>query len=173
LWIQQHAKGKRFLNLFCYTGAATAHALVGGAESTTSVDLSRTYLDWAKDNIRHNGGKVDGHHRFIQADCLTWIEANNAEYDLIFMDPPTFSNSARMADTLDIQRDHPGLIRSAMRALANDGVLIFSNNFRKFKLDPAMWEEFEIKDVTKASIPFDFKRSRPHQCWHIGHKEQG
>jgi 23S rRNA (guanine2445-N2)-methyltransferase / 23S rRNA (guanine2069-N7)-methyltransferase len=170
LWIQQQAKGKRFLNLFCYTGAATAHALVGGAESTTSVDLSRTYLDWAKDNIRHNGGKVDGHHRFIQADCLTWIEANNAEYDLIFMDPPTFSNSARMADTLDIQRDHPGLIRSAMRALANDGVLIFSNNFRKFKLDPVLLEEFDVKEVTRVTIPFDFKRSRPHQCWHLRHK---
>lgn len=173
LWIQQQAKGKSFLNLFCYTGAATAHALIGGASSTTSVDLSRTYLTWAKDNIHHNGGQVGGHHRFIQADCMTWIEQNNAKYDLIFMDPPTFSNSARMSDTLDIQRDHPGLIRAAMRSLAPDGVLIFSNNFRKFKLDPAMWEEFEIKDVTKASIPFDFKRSRPHQCWHIGHKEQG
>ncbi|MEP4545862.1 MAG: bifunctional 23S rRNA (guanine(2069)-N(7))-methyltransferase RlmK/23S rRNA (guanine(2445)-N(2))-methyltransferase RlmL [Saccharospirillum sp.] len=169
-WIQQHSQGKRFLNLFSYTGAATAHALVGGATSTTSVDLSRTYLNWAKDNLRHNGGQVSGHHRFIQADCMTWIEENNETFDLIFMDPPTFSNSARMTDTLDIQRDHPGLIRAAMNSLASDGVLIFSNNFRKFKLDPELQARYDVKDVTQVSIPFDFKRSRPHQCWHFHHK---
>ena len=86
------------------------------------------------------------------------------------MDPPTFSNSARMTDTLDIQRDHPGLIRAAMNSLASDGVLIFSNNFRKFKLDQELLASYDVKDVTQVSIPFDFKRSRPHQCWHFHHK---
>lgn len=170
-WIQQQAKGKRFLNLFCYTGAATAHAAVGGAAQTTSVDLSRTYLNWAKDNLRLNGLVPGGHHRFIQADCLLWLAENREQFDLIFLDPPTFSNSARMSDTLDIQRDHPALLKDAMAALAADGVLVFSNNFRRFKLDQSIIEQYDVKEVTHLTVPEDFKRKRPHQCWLLRHKK--
>lgn len=172
LWIQQQAKGKRFLNLFCYTGAATAHAAVGGASQTTSVDLSRTYLNWAKDNLRLNGLVPGGHHRFIQVDCMAWLAENREQFDLIFLDPPTFSNSARMSDTLDIQRDHPALLKDAMAALAPDGVLIFSNNFRRFKLDESIADQYNVKEVTHLTVPEDFKRKRPHQCWHLRHKAQ-
>jgi 23S rRNA (guanine2445-N2)-methyltransferase / 23S rRNA (guanine2069-N7)-methyltransferase len=171
LQLAKLAAGTRMLNCFCYTATASVHAALAGA-ITTNVDMSNTYLRWAEDNFLLNNINLS-RHQFIQFDCLEWLDLCSDKFDVIFLDPPSFSNSKRMKDTLDIQRDHPGLIRAAMRSLAPDGVLIFSNNFRKFKLDPAMWEEFEIKDVTKASIPFDFKRSRPHQCWHIGHKEQG
>ncbi|GGX51575.1 bifunctional 23S rRNA (guanine(2069)-N(7))-methyltransferase RlmK/23S rRNA (guanine(2445)-N(2))-methyltransferase RlmL [Saccharospirillum salsuginis] len=169
-WIQKQAGGRSVLNLFCYTGAATAHAYVGQAASTTSVDLSRTYLNWARENLRLNGGKPDHQHRFIQADCLKWLRENTERFDLIFMDPPTFSNSSRMTDTLDIQRDHVELIEQAMRSLNPDGVLVFSNNFRKFKLDESLIERYQVKDVTHLSVPEDFKRKRPHQCWHLRHR---
>ncbi len=169
-WIQQNAKSRNVLNLFCYTGAATAHAFVGGAASTTSVDLSRTYLNWAKDNLRLNGGQPDQKHRFIQADCLKWLRDNTETFDLIFMDPPTFSNSARMSETLDIQRDHEELVDLAMKSLAPEGVLIFSNNYRKFKLAESLSERYQVKDVTHLSVPEDFKRKRPHQCWHLRHR---
>lgn len=169
-WIQEHVAGKRFLNLFCYSGAATAHAMVGQAASTTSVDLSKNYLNWARENLRLNGGDVSAAHRFIQADCLQWLRENNVPYDIIFMDPPTFSNSARMSETLDIQRDHELLIDEAMRVLDKNGVLIFSNNFRKFRLEERISEEYSVKEVTSWSIPEDFKRKPPHKCWHIRHR---
>lgn len=169
-WLQQQAKGKRFLNLFCYTGAATAHAYVGGAASTTSVDLSRTYLNWARENLRLNGGRPDAQHRFIQTDCLQWLTECRERFDLIFLDPPTFSNSARMSDTLDIQRDQRALIDSVMKVLAKDGLLVFSNNYRKFKLDPDLEERYSVSDKTALSVPFDFQQKRPHRCWHLRHK---
>ncbi len=169
MWIGEHARGRSFLNLFCYTGAATVHAGVGGARSTTSVDLSKTYLDWLRGNLQLNG--LDGGpHRAIRADVLTWLAESTERFDLIFLDPPSFSNSKRMDDTLDIQRDHAGLIRSALRLLEPGGTLMFSNNLRSFKMDESMAEEFDIEDRTKWSIPRDFERNpRIHGCWFVRH----
>jgi 23S rRNA (guanine2445-N2)-methyltransferase / 23S rRNA (guanine2069-N7)-methyltransferase len=162
------AKGKRFLNLFAYTGAATVHAALGGALSTTTVDMSRTYLDWARRNQELNG--VRGrNHELVQADVLRWLDEKHRErYHLIFLDPPTFSRSKRMEDTLDIQRDHVALIEAAARLLEPDGVLIFSTNLRKFELDKDALSAFTIRDITRATIPKDFERNpRIHQCFRI------
>jgi len=167
LWLADHAKGLRFLNVFCYTGAATLHAAVGGARSTTSVDLSNTYLDWLADNLELNDCATSD-HRLIQADALAWLEACSETFDLIFLDPPSFSNSKRMDSTLDVQRDHAGMIRQAMRCLSEGGTLIFSTNLRRFKLDADLAEDFEIEDRTAWSIPRDFQRNaRIHQCFFI------
>ena len=171
-WIQQNAQGKRFLNLFCYTGAATVHAAVGGASRSLSLDMSKTYVNWAKDNLALNGADPKK-HVVEQADCLAWLadrKTANQTYDLIFMDPPTFSNSARMKGILDIQKDHGTLIRQAMQRLSSDGLLVFSNNFRKFKLDEGLLSEFEVKEVSASTIDKDFQRNpKIHRCWYVRH----
>ncbi len=173
LMIQQQAKDKRFLNLFAYTGSATVHAAVGGAKSTTSVDMSNTYLHWAKNNLAAN--QCGGEHVFIQADCLTWLAEmattrGHEVYDVIFMDPPTFSNSKRMNEVFDIQKQHVFLIKHALKLLASDGVLYFSTNFRRFKLDEASLVGVTIQDITAATIPEDFSRNpKIHYCWRIKH----
>ncbi|HSC85044.1 MAG TPA: bifunctional 23S rRNA (guanine(2069)-N(7))-methyltransferase RlmK/23S rRNA (guanine(2445)-N(2))-methyltransferase RlmL, partial [Pseudomonas sp.] len=136
LRIQQEAAGKRFLNLYCYTATATVHAAKGGARSTTSVDLSKTYLDWARRNLSLNG--FSDKHKLEQGDVMAWLEADRGEYELIFIDPPTFSNSKRMEGVFDVQRDHVRLLDLAMSRLAPGGVLYFSNNFRKFQLDEGL-----------------------------------
>ena len=173
LTIQQQAKDKRFLNLFAYTGSATVHAGMGGAKSTTTVDMSNTYLQWAKNNLAQNS--VAGTHEFIQADCLDWLleqasQIDHPTYDLIFLDPPTFSNSKRMEDAFDIQSDHVQLITHAMRLLAPNGVLYFSTNFRKFKIDTEAMADFNLEDITLKTIPEDFSRDlKIHYCWKITH----
>ncbi|MGH8130256.1 MAG: bifunctional 23S rRNA (guanine(2069)-N(7))-methyltransferase RlmK/23S rRNA (guanine(2445)-N(2))-methyltransferase RlmL [Steroidobacteraceae bacterium] len=166
--IREAAKGKRFLNLFCYTGAATVYAAAGGAVATTSVDMSRTYLDWAQRNMSINELRGEA-HRFVQADCLAWLaEDDGTRYDLIFLDPPTFSNSKRMVREFDVQRDHVSLIRSTLPRLALGGLLLFSNNFRKFKLDAEALKDVSIKDITKRTIPQDFSRDqKAHVCCEI------
>ncbi|MEN1727091.1 MAG: bifunctional 23S rRNA (guanine(2069)-N(7))-methyltransferase RlmK/23S rRNA (guanine(2445)-N(2))-methyltransferase RlmL [Pseudomonadota bacterium] len=167
LWLAEHAQGQHVLNLFCYTGAATLQAAVGGAASTTSVDLSNTYLDWLSDNLALND-QANSRHRLIQADVLAWMEACDESYDLIFLDPPSFSNSKRMETTLDVQRDHGTMIRRAMDCLSETGTLIFSTNLRRFKLDPSLGLDFEIEDRSRWSIPRDFQRNqRIHQCFFI------
>jgi 23S rRNA (guanine2445-N2)-methyltransferase / 23S rRNA (guanine2069-N7)-methyltransferase len=168
--IRELAKGKRFLNLFCYTGAATVHAAAGGAVATTSVDMSRTYLDWAKRNLAVNG--FAGKHEFIQEDCLAWLaEARGGDFELIFLDPPTFSNSKRMDRELDVQRDHAELIRATMKRLAPGGLLLFSTNFRKFRLDREALAGLDVRDITRATIPFDFARDpKVHACFEIRRK---
>lgn len=169
LEIAKQAAGKRFLNLFCYTATASVHAAVAGAKCT-SIDMSRTYINWAKDNFRLNKLTIDD-HQFLQEDCVKWLEEATTSYDLIFMDPPTFSNSKRMEDVLDIQRDHSDLIAHAMRCLKKNGLLIFSNNLRKFKLDEELLALFDIENKTEQSIPFDYaRRSNIHHCFHIRHK---
>ncbi len=166
-WLGEHARDRSFLNLFCYTGAATIHAAVGGARSTTSIDLSKTYLDWLRGNLDLNG-LANGPHRVIRADVLAWLIECTQRFDLIFLDPPSFSNSKRMDETLDIQRDHPGLVRDAMRVLAPGGTLVFSNNLRSFKLDESLAEEFDVDDRSAWSIPRDFERNpKIHRCWFI------
>ena len=174
-WIQQHARGRRFLNLFCYTGAATVHAAVGGASGSLSLDLSKTYVNWARENLALNGADPRA-HRVEQADCLAWLAEPpqpGQMFDLIFMDPPTFSNSARMDGVLDVQRDHVALVRGAMRRLADDGLLIFSNNFRRFQLAGELEAEFEIREVSRQTLDRDFQRNpRIHRCWHIRHRRR-
>lgn len=161
------ARDKHFLNLFAYTGTATVHAAVGGARSTTSVDMSQTYLSWARRNLELNG--IDGpRHALIRADCLQWLDSAQGHYDLIFLDPPTFSNSKDMKGTFDVQRDHVDLLRKAARLLSKDGVLIFSTNNRHFKLDREALPELVIEDITRQTIPMDFERNpRIHHCWRI------
>ena len=161
------ARGKHFLNLFCYTGAATVQAAVQGAAQTTSVDLSTTYLEWLADNLRENG--IGGtRHRIAQADALKWLEADGGEYDVVFCDPPTFSNSKR-ADDFDVQRDHVRLLRAAVARLAPGGVLYFSNNFRRFRLDQDALAGFaHAEDISPATIPPDFARNaRIHRAWRL------
>ncbi len=166
--IRDAARGRRFLNLFCYTGAATVCAAAGGAAATTSVDLSRTYLDWARRNLEVNGLRGDA-HRLVQADCLQWLaEDDGVRYGLIFLDPPTFSNSKRMQDEFDVQRDHVGLIRAALCRLAPDGLLLFSTNFRKFRLDTGALADLAPRDITRQTIPRDYARdARVHSCFEI------
>ncbi|UZE94865.1 bifunctional 23S rRNA (guanine(2069)-N(7))-methyltransferase RlmK/23S rRNA (guanine(2445)-N(2))-methyltransferase RlmL [Alkalimarinus alittae] len=169
-WIQAHSAGKRFLNLFCYTGAATIHAVKGGAAETVSVDMSNTYLDWGKENLALNGFSERGHD-FVQADCLRWLDTARDKFDMIFLDPPTFSNSKRMEGVLDVQRDHVDMINKAMALLTKGGVLVFSTNLRRFKLDVDALSAFELVDVSKSTIDKDFERnSRIHQCWHVKYK---
>jgi 23S rRNA (guanine2445-N2)-methyltransferase / 23S rRNA (guanine2069-N7)-methyltransferase len=165
------ARGRRFLNLFGYTGAASVYAAAGGAAATTTVDLSRTYLDWALRNLTLNGfgGRS---HRLVQADCLSWLRAaakQSERWGLIFLDPPSFSSSKRMTGTLDIQRDHARLILDAAALLAEDGILLFSNNLRRFRLDLGTLGGLLVEDITKDTIPRDFARNpRIHSCWRIG-----
>ncbi|MBE0468562.1 MAG: bifunctional 23S rRNA (guanine(2069)-N(7))-methyltransferase RlmK/23S rRNA (guanine(2445)-N(2))-methyltransferase RlmL [Methyloprofundus sp.] len=172
LHIQQQAKDKHILNLFAYTGTASVHAAIGGAASTTSVDMSKTYLEWAQRNMELNQVKND--HYFIRADCKEWLEEQTTKpkrdqaYDLIFLDPPTFSNSKRMETTLSIQEDHVALIKNAIQLLNDGGVLYFSTNFRRFKLDTEALANFHIEDISADTIPEDFARTpKIHYCWEI------
>lgn len=166
LRIGKMAEGKDFLNLFCYTATASVHAALGGAKSTTSVDMSNTYLNWGQENFTENG--IKGKHEFIQQDCIKWLQHAHEMYDLIFIDPPTFSNSKRMSDVFDVQDDHVALLTSASERVNPQGEIIFSNNKRGFKLDIEAIKAlgFYVKDISKASIPEDFKgNDKIHQCW--------
>lgn len=169
--IQQQAKGKRFLNLFAYTGSATVHAAIGGAESSVTVDMSNTYLDWAKRNFHLNG--ISDKHQLIRANCAEWLaqqalEKHKQQFDLIFLDPPTFSNSKKMGEIFDIQKDHISLVRNTIALLAPGGTLYFSTNFRRFKLDQEALSDLAIEDISTKMIPEDFARNaKIHHCWRI------
>ncbi|MDF7676418.1 class I SAM-dependent methyltransferase [Neisseriaceae bacterium ESL0693] len=167
------AAGKRFLNLFAYTGSFSVYAATGGAISSETVDLSNTYLDWAKRNFALN--QIDTEkHQLIRADVFHYLQEAQQQrkaFDLIVMDPPSFSNSKKMNDILDVQRDHVSLIDQAMQLLAADGVLYFSNNLRSFQLDTGLSQRHQIKDISKKSIPPDFRNQKIHQCWEIRHHE--
>lgn len=164
--IQREAAGKRFLNLFCYTATASVHAAKGGARSTTSVDLSKTYLDWARRNFSLNG--FSDKNRLEQGDVMAWLQACREEYELIFIDPPTFSNSKRMEGVFDVQRDHVELLDLAVARLAPGGVLYFSNNFRKFQLDEHLQERYAVEEITAQTLDPDFARnSKIHRAWRI------
>lgn len=168
--IAAEARGKDFLNLFCYTGTATVHAALGGARSTTSVDMSRTYLGWLRKNLANNG-LGERAHRLEQANCLAWLGECKEQYDLVLLDPPSFSNSKRMDSTFDVQRDHIELVRAAMSVLREGGVMYFSNNRRGFKLDPALEQDYACTDISAKTIDPDFQRNRKiHCCWAITHR---
>ncbi|MFV0276828.1 MAG: bifunctional 23S rRNA (guanine(2069)-N(7))-methyltransferase RlmK/23S rRNA (guanine(2445)-N(2))-methyltransferase RlmL, partial [Parahaliea sp.] len=168
--IAAEARGRDFLNLFCYTGAASVHAALGGARSTTSVDLSNTYLGWLRKNLAHNG-LGEAHNTVVRADCLAWLDQPGAEFDLIMLDPPSFSNSKAMQDSFDVQRDHPALVRAAMARLRPGGQLYFSNNRRGFKLDLSLAEAFDCQDITAQTLDPDFARNaRIHVCHALRHR---
>lgn len=162
-------KGTRFLNCFCYTATASVHAALAGA-ITTNVDLSNTYLKWAEDNFKLNNLPLT-HHQFIQFDVMEWLKLCRDRFDVIFFDPPSFSNSKRMKITLDIQRDQVFLIDAAMKLLKVGGSLYFSTNFRQFKLSSILSEKYSIRDITEETIDLDFKRNKKiHHCFLIQHK---
>jgi 23S rRNA (guanine2445-N2)-methyltransferase / 23S rRNA (guanine2069-N7)-methyltransferase len=168
--LREAAGRKRFLNLFAYTGSATVYAAAGRARETTTVDMSATYLDWAQRNLAVNGFS-GAQHELVQADCIAWLKdavAQRRQYDLIFLDPPTFSNSKRMDDILDVQRDHRALIDRCMALLAPGGKLVFSNNAQKFKLDVEIARLYKVTDISRATLPKDFERNpRIHQCYEL------
>ncbi len=161
-----------FLNLFAYTGSATVFAAAGGAKSTTTVDMSNTYLNWAKENLAINGYSdniyASAKHEFIREDCLKWMQQaihEKQKYQLIFIDPPTFSNSKKMETSLDINRDQVALLSGCLALLADDGRIIFSTNARSFKLDDSIKEDCFIKEITAETTTEDFRRKPLHRCW--------
>ncbi len=173
LRIAKEARGKHFLNLYSYTSTASLHAALGGAASTTSVDLSNTYLNWSKENFVLNGLTVDHadeQHQFFASDCFEWLKEGHEQYDLIFIDPPTFSNSKKFYGTFDVQRDHVSLLKRAMNRLTTEGTLYFSNNYRGFELDEEIEAMFDVQEITQETIGPDFKRNQKiHRAWKIQH----
>jgi 23S rRNA (guanine2445-N2)-methyltransferase / 23S rRNA (guanine2069-N7)-methyltransferase len=177
--LRDRARAARFLNLFCYTGTATVYAAAGGADSSVSVDLSNSYLDWAAENFALN--RLDpSRHELVRADCRAWLEAaahaqahrrideRATRFDLIFLDPPTFSNSKRMQGVLDTQRDHPALIEACMQLLTEAGLLLFSTNAQRFRLEPSVLARWRVRDLSRQTLPFDFARHPDiHHCFEI------
>lgn len=167
----KEAQGKRVLNLFCYTATASVHAALGGAAYTTSVDLSPTYLDWARRNFDANG--LSDRHRLQRADVMAWIAEGDSQFDLIFCDPPTFSNTKKTQRVFDVQRDHTTLIDACMKRLATDGTLYFSNNYRRFRFDDTLAGRYAVTDISAQTIDFDFKRrANIHRVWQIRHDDK-
>ncbi|RYZ62249.1 MAG: methyltransferase domain-containing protein [Chitinophagaceae bacterium] len=165
--VREESTGKRVLNLFCYTGSFSVYAAAGGATEVVSVDLSKTYLAWAEKNIQLNFPEA-ANHRAVHADVLPYLKTLPPHsFDLVVMDPPTFSNSKRMEDVLDIQRDHVVLINDCLNALSPGGVLYFSTNYTKFELDVNGIKSASVKDITKATTPFDFTGKLKRQCFRV------
>ena len=171
--VREEAAGKRFLNLFAYTGSFSVYAAAGGAVSSETVDLSNTYQDWTRRNFELNGVDL-ARHQLVRADVFQYLDdaaRDNKRFDLIVMDPPSFSNSKKMLEILDVQRDQVRLIDCAMDLLAEDGVLYFSNNLRSFTLEPALEARYAVRDISAQSVPEDFRNRKIHQCWRITHSK--
>ncbi len=165
--VRNESDGKYVLNLFAYTGSFSVYAIDGGANIVTTVDMSNTYCRWARNNIIHNGFDAD-RHPVIQSEVWAFIDGEKTEsYDLIILDPPTFSNSKRMEYVFDVQEDHPELLESVLRLLSPGGACYFSTNFRKFKPDFSNLQNVKIEDYTARTIPEDFKRKTSHFCYRI------
>ncbi len=165
--IYKTANGKKFLNLFCYTGSVSVFAALAGAQ-TVSVDMSQTYIKWAEDNFKLNG--IDPSlHTFVNENALEWLKSNKYShyFDIIFLDPPTFSNSKKMDDLFEVEKDQNFLVESCMKILAPEGILYFSNNKRKFKLSLEISEKYKIKDIGQDTIPQDFHDKKIHNCFEI------
>jgi 23S rRNA (cytosine1962-C5)-methyltransferase len=166
--VREHSHGKKVLNLFCYTGSFSVYAAAGGAAEVVSVDLSKTYLKWATENMELNGLYDPVKHIYLQEDVKQYLQTLPAGYfDLVIMDPPTFSNSKRMEDFLDIQRDHPALINEVMAAMKPDGALYFSTNFSRFQIQEEALIHCTVKDITRATTPFDFQGKLNRYCFLI------
>ena len=166
--VRQLAGGKRVLNLFCYTGSFSVYAADGGAALVTSVDLSNTYLDWARRNFTLNRFFDEDKYQFVKADVLQYLhDLRPHSYDMIILDPPTFSNSKMMKDFFDVQRDHVMLINALLGALSPGGLLFFSTNYRKFHLEQSLLEAATVKDLTRSTTPFDFRDKLQRFCYQI------
>jgi len=166
--VGERATGRNFLNLFAYTGSFSVYAAAGGARRTLTVDMSRTYQAWSRRNLAHNGLLDEDRHRFVQADVgefLARMRDARTRFDLIVLDPPSFSNSKRMRQTFDVQRDQLELLRDTLALLTPGGELFFSNNRQGFKLDPRVADWAEVEEITEQTVPADFARHRPHRCW--------
>jgi 23S rRNA (cytosine1962-C5)-methyltransferase len=164
--VKAEAAGKNVLNLFCYTGSFSVYAAAGGAAAVTSVDLSKTYLGWAADNFKLNNLDDPAKHVFIHADVIAWLDDAKADhYDIVVLDPPTFSNSKRMDDFFDIQRDHVSLVNKCLRCMKPGGTLYFSTNYTKFQLEKESIPAAVINDITKATTPFDFEGKLRRWCY--------
>jgi 23S rRNA (cytosine1962-C5)-methyltransferase len=167
-YVRDQAKGKRVLNLFCYTGSFSVYAAAGGADLITSVDLSNTYINWTKRNLQYNKLYSADKHMLVQDDVMEWLKAAPKDYfNLVIVDPPTFSNSKRMQDVFDVQRDHVALLKLVLKTTKVEGTIIFSNNFKNFILDEAAIPAFKIKDITKFTTPFDFVGKLHRHCFEI------
>ena len=166
--VRDEAAGKRVLNLFCYTGSFSVYAAHGGASEVTSVDLSKTYINWAKRNMQYNKLYHPDKHDFIHDDVLEWLKAVPRDrYDLIICDPPTFSNSKRMDETFDVQRDHVQLLKTLLKILSEDGTIYFSNNYRGFVMDRDAVPASVVKDITAMTTPFDFAGKLHRSCFRV------
>jgi len=164
--VRENAKDMKVLNLFCYTGSFSVYAAAGGASEVVSVDLSKTYLAWAEENMQLNNLK--GNFQFVHADVLQYLDTLPADYfDLVVLDPPTFSNSKRMKEFLDIQRDHVDILNKVLHATKPGGVVYFSNNYRKFQLETEQIKASVIKDITGQTMPFDFQQKLIRKCFKI------
>lgn len=171
--IHEESADKRVLNCFAYTGSFSCAAAAGGAAAVCTIDLSNTYLDWFRRNLSLNKLNPDAHD-IRRSDCLEALRemaASPWRYDIIICDPPTFSNSKKTDNDFVVQERHVDLIQSCMRCLASDGTLFFSTNFRSFKLDQELQEQFQIRDISAATIPEDFRNQRIHYCWEISHRQ--
>ncbi len=167
--VRDEAKDKRFLNLFAYTGSFSVYAAAAGAKTTTTIDMSNTYLRWAEENMALNGFKGP-EHDFVRADILAFLQSTHAlkeRFELVVVDPPTFSNSKKMADIFDVQRDYAWLLTQTLEITKKGGVVYFSSNFGNFSFDPALITASQIVEITDKTTPGDFKHSRPHRCWRI------
>jgi 23S rRNA (guanine2445-N2)-methyltransferase / 23S rRNA (guanine2069-N7)-methyltransferase len=166
--VREAAEGKRFLNLFAYTAAFTVYAAAGGATATTTVDKSATYIEWARKNLELNGftGKQ---HRLVRSDIRAFLAnlAPRDQWDLAVVDPPTFSNTKGMDDDWDVQRDHAELLQRLARHIAPGGIVFFSTNFRRFKLDEPALADYDVRNITRQTLPEDFRNERIHQCWKL------
>ena len=176
--VRKLAHNRSFLNLFAYTGSVSVYAAAGGASSTTTVDMSNTYAQWAEENMTLNGFSegpyTKNKHSFIREDCLKWLNQaieDKQEYQLIFIDPPTFSNSKKMTTSLDINRDHSALLSGCLALLAEDGQIIFSTNARGFKLDKSLAESCYLKEITSLTTTEDYRRKPIHRCWCLAKQE--
>jgi 23S rRNA (cytosine1962-C5)-methyltransferase len=165
--VRSEAKGLRVLNLFAYTGSFTVHARAGGAAETTTVDLSNTYCEWAERNLALNGFKTDAKHRVVRDDVLAWVEAARGQYELIVLDPPSFSSSKKMGRRFEVQRDHRWLLERTLGLLAEGGALYFSTNFLGFELDRRF-----ARAQALESLPGDFRRP-VHRAWRLTRADLG
>ncbi len=167
--VRDAARDRTLLNLFGYTGAFTVYGAAGGARRTVTVDLSNTYLDWASDNLALNGLADEARHAMVRDDVLEWLDfaaRRGDRFDIIVLDPPTFSNSKKMRDVLDLRRDHPRLIAGALELLSDDGWLLFSTNARKFRFERRGLPPCRIEEITDQTTPPDFTK-RPHRAWRL------
>jgi 23S rRNA (cytosine1962-C5)-methyltransferase len=170
--VREAVAGKSFLNLFAYTGSFTVYAAAGGARRSVTVDLSKTYQAWTRRNLLRNGFDDFQRHSLVQSDTMEFLarmRTARARFDLIVLDPPSFSNSKRMQATFDVQRDHLDLLKQTLALLAPGGELLFSNNRKGFRLDPMLGELAEVEEITAQTVPPDFQRHQPHRCWRLWH----